>query len=130
MQKQPAKPHYRKESPMENALTLADPQNTTALRPRSSALQKAAALPLNDDREGMQKLAGRLYRDFHAMKTYGKEPESLESIISLFNETLADYPAEWILLAMHEHAKVSAEFPTPAEIIAKINQADDAAVHI
>lgn len=78
------------------------------------------ALLLKDDREGRQKLAGRLYRDFHAMKTYGKEPESLESIISLFNETMAEYPIEKVLEAMHSHAKASPEFPTPAEVIKRI----------
>lgn len=51
------------------------------------------------------------------MRTYGKEPESLESIISLFYESTADYGIEEILSAMHFHAKKSPDFPTPADII-------------
>jgi hypothetical protein len=54
------------------------------------------------------------------MKTYGKEPESLDSIIDLFIETLAGFPWDEINCAMTEHAKVSPEFPTPAEIVAII----------
>lgn len=77
-------------------------------------------LPLKADLNSQKRLASRLYRDFHAMKTYGKEPESLESIISLFNESLAEYCGEEIFQAMHEHAKCSSEFPTPAEIISRI----------
>jgi hypothetical protein len=80
-------------------------------------------LPLKSDHQARQTLAARLYRDFHAMKTYGKEPESLESIISLFNETMEDFSGDEIFKAMHKHAKASPEFPTPADIITRIENA-------
>jgi hypothetical protein len=79
-------------------------------------------LPLHHDPKGRQLLATRLYRDFYAMKTYGKEPESLESIVSLFNETLAGYPLYKINAALVTHAQRSQEFPTPADIVGLIRR--------
>jgi hypothetical protein len=79
-------------------------------------------LPLNDDREGRQRLASELYRRFHAMKTYGKEPESLDSIIEVFNTDLASFPAAKILKAMSTHAQRSQEFPTVADIVSLIRR--------
>lgn len=92
-------------------------QKQTEQRQQLCEQPTPGALRLRHDPAGRQKLAGRLYRDFHAMKTYGKEPESLESIISLFNETMAGYEINEVLEAMGEHARRSAEFPAPAEII-------------
>jgi hypothetical protein len=56
------------------------------------------------------------------MKTYGKEPESLDSIIDLFSETLSEFSWDEINIAMTQHAKASPEFPTPAEIVLLIKQ--------
>lgn len=84
--------------------------------------QSKGGLPLKSDAESKKNLAMRLYRDFHAMKTYGKEPESLESIISLFNETLAEFTMDHIVLAMKVHAQRSQEFPTPADIVGIIRR--------
>ena len=50
------------------------------------------------------------------MKTWGKEPESLEGIIRTFSRDLAEYPAEKILKAISTHARRSQEFPTTADI--------------
>lgn len=50
------------------------------------------------------------------MKTYGKEPESLESIVDLFTEVFSETPFTRIADAMKEHAKCSSEFPTPADL--------------
>lgn len=50
------------------------------------------------------------------MKTYGKEPESLESITRIFQKDLGHYPTEKILKAIAVHSQRSAEFPTVADI--------------
>lgn len=84
--------------------------------------QSLVALPLNQDSPSRQQLAARLYRDFYAMKTYGKEPESLESIVSLFNESLANFPFEKINAAFIIHAQRSQEFPTPSDIVGLIRR--------
>ncbi len=62
------------------------------------------------------------YRRFHAIKTYGKEPESLDSIIEGFDCDLAGYPAEKSLLAIKTHSQRSQEFPTTADIIGLIRR--------
>ncbi len=80
-------------------------------------------MAISQNQEARKLLAVRIYRDFNALKTYGKEPESLKSIISLFNETLADYGFEEINQAMTEHVKQSPEFPTPHDIVKLINLA-------
>lgn len=74
------------------------------------------ALALIDDEEGKKALAVELYDRFHAMKTYGKEPESLESIIRIFKKDLAKYPTEKILKAISTHAERNDEFPTVSDI--------------
>ncbi len=88
----------------------------------SVAPQSQAALLLKNGSESKKALAARLYRDFYAMKTYGKEPESLDSIISLFNEGLADFPVDKINAAFRLHAQRSAEFPTLADIVGIIRR--------
>lgn len=59
------------------------------------------------------------------MKTWGKEPESLESIVSLFAEVLGEYSEDKIFWAMNQHAKRSNEFPTPADIVNLIDPAPE-----
>jgi len=56
------------------------------------------------------------------MKTYGKEPESLESILPLFQSALADYPIDRIMLALDIHASRSQEFPTRFDIVSLIKR--------
>lgn len=90
--------------------------------PALPSTQHSQTLAIHQSEEARKHLAARLYRDFNAMKTYGKEPESLRSIISLFNETLADYTWEEINRAMTEHARKSPEFPTPSDVIALIKE--------
>ena len=71
---------------------------------------------MRTDPAGRKALAVELYERFHAMKTYGKEPESLDSIVSVFARDLADYPAEKVMRAIRAHALTSSEFPTVADI--------------
>jgi chromosome condensin MukBEF MukE localization factor len=56
------------------------------------------------------------------MKTYGKEPESLESILPLFQSALAEYPIEKITRALDIHASRSQEFPTRFDIVSLIKR--------
>lgn len=79
-------------------------------------------MPIKASNEGKKALATELYRRFHAMKTYGKEPESLGSIVEIFTTDLAEYPAETILLAIKTHSKRSQEFPTVADIVGLIHR--------
>lgn len=60
------------------------------------------------------------------MKIYGKEPESLDHITELFIETLAGYSWNDINAAMTEHTRENVEFPTPADIIQRINKKNEA----
>ena len=56
------------------------------------------------------------------MKTYGKEPESLNSIIQTMLSDLAEYPIEKIMLAFKTHAVRSSEFPTTADLVGLIKR--------
>ena len=84
--------------------------------------QSQVGLPLKENAEGRQRLATLLYEYFQGMKTYGKDPESLEGIIALFNRTLASYPYEKVEMALTVHASRNAEFPTPADIVGLIKR--------
>ena len=77
---------------------------------------------MRTDPAGRKALAVELYERFHAMRTYGKEPESLDSIVSVFARDLADYPAEKVLRAIRAHAQRSAEFPTVADVAGLIRR--------
>lgn len=74
-------------------------------------------LALSSHPEGQKQLAKRLYDEFHAMKTYGKEPESLQSIIPLFATALAKYPIDLVMKAFDTHAARCQEFPTRFDIV-------------
>lgn len=79
-------------------------------------------MPILGNPEGQKALAVELFERFHAMKTYGREPESLESTIRIFTKDLEKYPANLILKAISTHAKRSNEFPTTADIIGLIRR--------
>jgi hypothetical protein len=95
---------------------------TTAPAILSSKRQLQVAMLLRNDMVGQQHLATRLYQEFQAMKTYGKEPESLESILPLFQSALAEYPVEKIMRALDIHASRSQEFPTRFDIVSLIKR--------
>lgn len=56
------------------------------------------------------------------MKVYGKEPESLQSIIPLFIESLSDFTLEQIQAAFKLYARRSDEFPTRSDIVGLIER--------
>jgi hypothetical protein len=89
---------------------------------QSCEQQLQVALPLKDSKEAKQKLATRLFREFHAAKTYGKQAESLEAIIPLFTAALSEFPIDKVEWAFDQHAQRSEEFPTRADILSLIRR--------
>lgn len=67
-------------------------------------------------------LAKELHNRFHAMKTYGKEPESLVSITQIFLNDLAEFPPEKVMMAIKTHSQRSQEFPTVADLVGIIKR--------
>ena len=102
---------------MQIELLPENQQRTNAL-----ALPSCGGLALRDDTDGQKALAVELYDRFHAMKTYGKEPESLESITRIFKRDLAEYPTGRILQAISTHAMRCDEFPTVSDIVGLIQR--------
>ena len=80
------------------------------------------ALTLRDDGKAKLVIAKEIHERFYAMKTYGKEPESLGSITRLMLNDLADYPPEKIMAAFKTHAQRCAEFPTTHDLISIIRR--------
>lgn len=79
-------------------------------------------MPLSESEEARKALALELYDRFHAMKTYGKEPESLESIVRIFSRDLASFSLEKVQRAISLHAQRSQEFPTVCDIMGLIKR--------
>lgn len=71
--------------------------------------------------EGKKKLSLELYRRFHSMKTYGKEAESLDSIIDTFVSDLAEFPISEIMEAIKSYALRNPEFPCTSDIYNILN---------
>lgn len=57
-----------------------------------------------------------LHQSFQSLKLYGKEPESLEATITMFQLVLADYRFEYIEKAFVFYLKNNSEMPAPADI--------------
>ena len=53
---------------------------------------------------------------FQTLKTYGKEPEQIESIIPMFNMVLGDFTFQQIESAFAFYLKHNTEMPAPADI--------------
>lgn len=84
--------------------------------------QSCVGLALQNDTSGQKALAVELYDRFHAMKTWGKEPESLESIIRIFKKDIQNFTSEQVLKAISLHSQRSQEFPTVTDIIGIIQR--------
>jgi hypothetical protein len=63
-----------------------------------------------------------LYQCFQGLKVWGKDPDSLEGAVALFQVTLADFPMDKIRTAFTLHLARSSEMPTPADIIGLIRR--------
>ena len=57
-----------------------------------------------------------LFQCFQSLKLYGREPEALEALVSMFQMVLHDYTMDQIRQAFALHLKRSNEMPTPADI--------------
>ena len=71
---------------------------------------------------------------FDALKTYGKEPEQLDSVKKLMHFALADYPWEKIREALAFYFRNNTDFPAPADIVQIIERGNkppfDKAVYV
>jgi len=72
---------------------------------------------LKDDQPARARLNETLLMTFDALKTYGKEPEQLDSVKKLFHFALADYSWDRIREAFAYYIKHNTEFPAPADIV-------------
>lgn len=77
---------------------------------------------MKDDREGKARLNEVILMAFDALKTYGKEPEQLDSVKKLMHFALADYPWQKIREAFAYYFKHNTEFPAPADIVQIIDR--------
>lgn len=76
------------------------------------------ALPsLRDDPQGVVALNETLLMFFDALKTYGKEPEQMDSVKKLMQFALSEYPWQKIREALAYYVKHNTEFPAPADIV-------------
>lgn len=81
------------------------------------SLQGKTQISLKDDAESKTRLNEALLMAFDALKTYGKEPEQLDSVKKLMHFALADYPWQKIQAALAYYFKHNSEFPAPADIV-------------
>lgn len=84
---------------------------------QSLEVLKAQTPALREDRDGKKHLAVLIAQCFDTLRLYGKEPEQLESVNSIFQIVLADYPLEKISNAFAAYLKRNNEFPAPADIV-------------
>lgn len=77
---------------------------------------------LKNNGEARKGIALELYQRYAASKTYGKDPEALEGIISTYIADLGDYPAQYVIEAIKIHARNSQEYPTISDIVGIIRR--------
>ena len=95
---------------------------TSGPKPPSPVVSPSSSLSLHNDSEGQKVLAVMLQQCFQALRVYGKEPESLASVIAMFRLVLADYAVGSITDAFRIWLKRSNEMPTPADIASIIER--------
>jgi hypothetical protein len=84
---------------------------------REVSLQGKTQISLKDDPESKTRLNEALLMAFDALKTYGKEPEQLDSVKKLMHFALADYPWKKIQDALAFYFRHNTEFPAPADLV-------------
>lgn len=101
---------------------------------RGVSLPKTTLPSLKDDREGKARLNEVILMAFDALKTYGKEPEQLDSVKKLMHFALADYNIQQVREAFAYYFKHNSEFPAPADIVQIIERGNkppfDRAVYV
>lgn len=85
-------------------------------KPLSCVPPTPSAMALMQDSKGRQELTNLVFQCFQGLKTYGKEPEQLESVNGMFQLVLADYPIEKIRNAFAFYLRHNSEMPAPADI--------------
>lgn len=95
------------------ALTPSQTQSATG----STLTQAKSSLPMKSDPAGKKRVGEAIVLFHDALKTYGKQPEQMESVTKLFMFALADYPTEKIVEAMAYYVKNYTDFPAPADIV-------------
>lgn len=85
-------------------------------KPPSCVPPTPSAMALMQDSKGRQELTNLVFQCFQGLKTYGKEPEQLESVNGMFQLVLADYPIEKIRQAFAFYLRRNSEMPAPADI--------------
>lgn len=119
------------QSTLQHGLTSADGKMTTAARQphqrppegqestngREVSLAGTTQLSLRDDPNSKTRLNEALLMAFDALKTYGKEPEQLDSVKKLMHFALADYPWQKIQDALAFYFRHNTEFPAPADLV-------------
>lgn len=92
-----------------------------ALRPPSSDRPRSS-VTLTHDIAGRKELTNFLFQCFDAMKVYGKEPEQMENLNSVFQIALADYSFAEIRSAFVHYIKNHPDLPAPADIVSLIER--------
>lgn len=95
---------------------------TSVQSSQSRQVSSATGKTLQGDPQGQKEVVLEIHNRFHAMKTYGKAPESLDSIIAVMLRDLEGYPRDKVMAAFKLHAQRSAEFPTTADLIGIIKR--------
>jgi hypothetical protein len=72
---------------------------------------------LIDDPNGRKELTNFLFQCFDALKVYGKDPEQLQNLNSVFQMVLADYTLDQVRKAFSFYLKHNSDLPAPADIV-------------
>lgn len=84
---------------------------------QSPAPFEITSLPMRQDPQGKARVGEAVVLFYDALKTYGKQPEQMESVTKLFMFALADYPVQKIIDAMSFYVRHYTDFPAPADIV-------------
>ena len=106
---------------MEQIGAALDRANRSVQKPQSGERQ-LPVVTLGRSPQAKQELATMLFQCFQSLKLYGREPEALEALVSMFQMVLHDYNMDQIRQAFALHLKRSNEMPTPADIAGIIDR--------
>ena len=72
--------------------------------------------PRPQSQEWRDQVRALVYQSFNVFNIYGREPESLESILLGFTIALEDIPLDYITRAFKDWLKTNTDMPLPANI--------------
>lgn len=114
--------------------TLAEtlPTAISQAKANGQGLQSSNPQPnsvtLIEDANARKQLSNFLFQCFDALKVYGKEPEQMKNLNSMFQMVLADYTYEQIQSAFAFYLKNNTELPAPADIASIIERGNKPAL--